>query len=260
MLADTNVLYLILLVVVGLVVGVINTLAGGGSLLTLPILISFVGLPSDVANGTNRLGILLQSITGIAGFQSKGVKTMRYGLWLGGISMLGAVIGANLAIQINDETFNIILAVIMFFVMGTLVYNPFKGKEVESHEITPKRLAASLMVFFFIGIYIGFIQAGAGFFIIASLMLVAKQDLLRTNSIKLWVNLLATIMALGVFIYQDAVHWPYGVALSIGNGVGAWGSSLWAASGGVKWIRPLLIVMIFLLALKLLGVFDWLMG
>ncbi len=258
--ADTNILYLILLLVIGLVVGAINTLAGGGSLLTLPILISFIGLPPNLANGTNRLSILTQSITGIAGFQSKGIKTFRYGMWLGGVSMVGAIIGANLAIQINDEAFNIILAVVMLLVMGTLIYDPFKGKEILPEKISTKRLIASLFIFFFIGIYIGFIQAGAGFFIIASLMLVARLDLLRTNSIKLWVTLLGTIMALGVFIWEDAVHWPYAIALSIGSSVGAWVASRWAATGGAKWIRPLLIVMIFLLALKLLGVFEWIFG
>ena len=243
----------------GLIVGAINTLAGGGSLLVLPMLI-FMGLPSAMANGTNRVAVLFQNVSGIYGFQSKGVNTVKYGIWLGIATFLGAIPGTIWAVQIDEGLFNTILAVIMIFVMGTLLYNPFKGKEVLPEKMSSGRLIASIIIFFFIGMYIGFIQAGAGFFIIATLTLVNRFDLLRTNSIKLWVNLSATIVSLGIFIYQDLIHWPYGLSLAVGSGLGAWATSRWAATSGQKWIRPVLVVMILVMALKLLGVFEWVQG
>lgn len=253
---DFSYLYLIILFVVGIVVGAINTVAGGGSLITLPLLM-FMGLDSGVANGTNRLSILTQSITGIAGFKSKGVSNMRYGIWLGISALLGAIPGAYYATEIDDNLFRIILAFVMIFVMITLVYNPFKGKDPQAELMTSKRLILSIIIFFFIGFYVGFIQAGSGFLIIATLTVVNRFDLLRTNNIKLWVVLWCTILALGIFVFNDKMHWPFAIALAVGSSLGSWVTSRFAATKGDKWIRPVLFVMIFAMALKLLGVFDW---
>lgn len=256
---DTEVLNSILLFLLGLIAGAINTLAGGGSLLILPVLI-FMGLPSAIANGTNRVAILSQNALGIYGFQSKGITTFRYGVWLSLATLIGAIPGTIWAVKIDEDLFNKLLAVIMIVVMAVLFLDPFKGKEALPEKMSTKRLITSIVIFFFIGMYIGFIQAGAGFLIIATLTFVNRFDLLRTNSVKLWVNLTATVVSLSVFVYQDLINWPYGISLAVGSGIGAWATSRWAATKGQKWIRPVLVVMIFLMALKLLGVGEWLRG
>ena len=99
----------LLLIAVGFAVGFINTVAGGGSLLSLPVLI-FLGLPPSVANGTNRVAIVIQTFIGVAGFRSKGVTTFPFNLYLGISALLGAIIGAQIAVDINGETFNKLLA------------------------------------------------------------------------------------------------------------------------------------------------------
>ena len=112
-----------LLIIVGMLAGVINTLAGGGSLLTLPVLI-FMGLPPNVANATNRIGIAFQALIGTAGYRSKGVSNFPFNIYLGISALIGSLIGAQIAVDIEGETFNKLLAIIMLFVVAVIVFKP----------------------------------------------------------------------------------------------------------------------------------------
>ena len=111
----------LLLIAVGFAVGFINTVAGGGSLLSLPVLI-FLGLPPSVANGTNRVAISIQNAMAVAGFKSKGVSTYPFNLYLGLSAIVGAILGAQLAVDIEGETFNKILAIIMIAVVCIIIF------------------------------------------------------------------------------------------------------------------------------------------
>ena len=113
----------LLLIAVGFVVGIINTLAGGGSLISLPVLI-FLGLPPSVANGTNRVAVAIQNILGTAGFKSKGVSTFPFDIYLGISALFGAILGAYIAVDIKGETFNRILALIMIIVVLIILFKP----------------------------------------------------------------------------------------------------------------------------------------
>ena len=148
---------LIFLVLIGFVAGVINILAGGGSLLTLPMLI-FLGLPPSIANGTNRVAILIQNVFSISGFRSKGVNTFPYSIYFGLSAMLGAIIGAQIAIDIKGDLFNKILAIIMVLVVTYLVLNHKTRYEDLIERVTGKHLWLSIILFFFVGIYGGFIR------------------------------------------------------------------------------------------------------
>ena len=112
-----------LLILVGMMAGVINTLAGGGSLLTLPVLI-FMGLPPNVANATNRIGIAFQALIGTVGYRSKGVSNFPFNIYLGISALMGSLIGAQIAVDIKGETFNKVLAVIMIIVVAIIVFKP----------------------------------------------------------------------------------------------------------------------------------------
>ncbi len=207
---------LLLLVLIGFVAGVINILAGGGSLLTLPMLI-FLGLPPSIANGTNRVAILIQNVFSISGFRSKGVNTFPYSIYFGLSALVGAVIGAQLAIDIEGDLFNKILAVIMVLVVTYLVLNRKTRYDELIERITGKHLWISLVLFFFIGIYGGFIQAGTGFLILLVLSGVNRFSLVKSNAIKVVVAFIYTIAALAIFVWNDQVNWKYGLVLSIGN-------------------------------------------
>ena len=240
----------ILLIVVGFVAGVINTLAGGGSLLTLPILI-FMGLPPNVANGTNRIAILFQTISTAAGFKSKGVLTFPFSIYVGISALLGAIVGAQIAVDIKGETFNKILAIIMIAVVAYMFFDSKKKQTNAIEKVTGKPLWLSVFLFFFIGIYAGFIQAGVGFMILLVLSSVNNFSLVKSNAIKAIITLLATISAFAVFILNDAINWQLGLILAIGNAAGGWFSSRWSVKKGDGVVRIFLIVMVLVLAVKL---------
>ena len=153
-----------LLILAGFVAGFMNTMAGGGSLLTLPLLI-FLGLPAAVANGTNRVAIFMSTLSATAGFKSKGVSNFPFNIYLGFSGLIGALIGARIAIDIKGELFNKILAIIMILVVLLIVFKPKISYSELMERLTGKHLFVSMIAFFFIGIYGGFINAGIGFVI-----------------------------------------------------------------------------------------------
>ena len=247
---EFNLLHVLLLFGTGIAAGFLNTVAFGGSLLALPVLI-FLGLPTAVANGTNRIAIFCQNFSAIMGFRRKGVSDFGYSILLAIPAVIGAVIGATIAVDIKDAVFNLILAVVMITMLVLTLINPTERlrDRIESKDTRSKIIA--MVVFFFIGIYGGFIQAGVGLLVITALRLLTGIDLVRTNAIKVFVIFFYTVVALGIFIIKDKVNWYLGPTLAIGNACGAWLGSHWAVEKGDKWIKVVLIVAVLAFAIRL---------
>lgn len=239
----------ILLVVAGLFTGAVNTLAGGGSLITLPLLI-FMGLPSAEANATNRIGVLLQSVTAVGGFRSKGVSAFPFAIWVSLTALAGCLIGVQLAVEIRSDLFNRVLAVVMVVVMVLTVWKP-KTSVTQGPSPSHKSTGLSLLIFFFIGIYGGFIQAGVGFLMIAALTGIQHFDLAKTNSIKSVVVVSYTLLAVVLFWQQGLMRWDYGLVLAAGGSAGSWLAARWSVGKDDKWIRLILILTVVGLAVKL---------
>ena len=240
---------ILLLFGVGLLAGVINTLAGGGSLLTVPVLI-FLGLPSNVANATNRIGLFFNGIFAIQGFRSKWVKIGKYSIWLGVSAFLGAILGSYIAVDVKGETFNRILAGVIVMIVAYMLFGS-KPKGETEERTDPKTKAIGIIAFFFVGIYGGFIQAGVGYVIMAALTFVNRFSLLKTNMAKVVVVPIYTLASLGVFIYNDLINWELGIALAVGNSLGGWLTSRWAVNKGDKWVRYFVMVTAIAFAIKL---------
>lgn len=245
-----SILEIVGLVFIGFIAGAINTIAGGGSLLTLPILI-FLGLPPNVANGTNRIAILFQNIFTTAGFKSKGVITFPFSIYIGISALLGSLIGAQIATDIKGDIFNKILAIIMIVVVFYMVFKPKASLENAVERTTGKHLWISIVLFFFVGIYGGFIQAGVGFIILLLLSSINNLSLVKSNAVKVTVVLIYTIASVGVFVYNDMIDWKIGLTLALGNSVGGWLASRWSVDKGDGLVRKFLIVMVIILAIKL---------
>lgn len=247
--------YVILILITGVVSGFLNTVAGGGSLMSMPVLI-FLGLPSAVANGTNRIALMVQNIVAITNFRRKGFFDWSLSLMLGIPAVLGSVVGANLAISLPDRIFNKILAVIMLLVLGLILWQPQKKLSRDEKDLSLKRKIIASTVFFFVGAYGGFIQAGVGFIIIASLSVISGMSLVKINSIKVFVVAIYMLFSLAVFIINGQVNWILGLTLAVGNGIGGWLGSNFAVAKGDKWIRLILFITVILMAAKLLGLFE----
>ena len=248
---EFNILHVVLLFSTGIAAGFLNTVAFGGSLLALPMLI-FLGLPTAVANGTNRVAIFFQNISAIMGFRRKGVSDFRYSILLAVPAVIGAGIGAIIAIDTKDSVFQLILAVVMITMLILTLLNPTERLKdrIESGGTRSKMIA--MAVFFFIGIYGGFIQAGVGLLVITALRLLTGMDLVRTNAIKVFVIFFYTVIALGIFIMKGKVDWYLGPTLAVGNACGAWLGSHWAVAKGEKWIKVMLIVAVVAFAVRLI--------
>jgi len=243
-------LHALIILGTGLVAGFFNTVAGGGSLLSLPILI-FLGLPPSVANATNRVAIFSQNIFGVAGFKSKGISAFKYSFILGISALLGAIIGAKIAVEIEGHLFNRILAVIMVMVVLFTVFKKQKTHDQSKEDLSLKKQFIGAFLFFFIGIYGGFIQAGVGFIIIAAISTLHGFSLVKTNGIKVFVILVYTAAALVVFIWEGQINWMYGLILATGNSAGAWFTSRWSVEKGDKVVGRILLVAVIVLAIKL---------
>lgn len=242
--------YFIILALVGFIAGIINTLAGGGSLLTLPMLI-FLGLPPAVANGTNRIGIFLQSITSVMGYKSKGIKPTRFGLYMGLSALFGSILGAQIAIEISGEIFNKILAIVMLLIVFLIIYKPNFNLNDLSSRVEGSYFWISILVFFCIGIYGGFIQAGVGMLLLAALTSINNMKLVNANATKVLIVFIYTIAALGIFAYHNQVNYLYGFILAIGNASGGWVASRWSVNKGDRLVKIFLGIMVIIMAIKL---------
>jgi uncharacterized membrane protein YfcA len=239
-----------LLLVVGTIAGILNVLAGGGSLLTLPLLI-FMGLPGAMANGTNRVAIFCQNIFAIRGFRQRGVLPLQLALLCTPPALLGSWLGANLAISLDDLLFKRILALIMIGVMVFTAVDPMQRFRRDEVAFGPRRKLVLVASFFVVGVYGGFVQAGVGFLVITAL-LVHGLDLVRINAIKVFVIFAYTFIALGVFIWHDQVSWALGLALAAGNSLGGVIGPKLAVAKGHDWIKKVVTITVLIFAIKLL--------
>lgn len=242
--------HFIVLVVVGILVGFINVLSGGGSLITLPILI-FFGLDSTVANASNRIGNLAQSISALAGFKSKGVKYDSYVYILGIAAALGAVLGTFLALEIPDKAFNKILASVMVLVMIYTIFSTTQKAKDVLERIHTKSKVLGTITFFFIGVYGGFIQAATGLLIMAALSIIHNFSMSKINTYKVIVVIFYLVIALGIFLWKGQINWPYGLSLALGMSIGGWLTSRWSLGINDNWVKGFMVVSVCALAIKL---------
>lgn len=238
----------VLVILVGMMAGFINTMAGGGSLLTMPMLI-FLGLPSAVANGTNRFALLLQNLTAVGKFKKDGFFNYKESVLYAFPAIIGAMIGSTFAINLSDYQFNRILAVVMIFILIIILIKPHERfKHIKSSN---KYLG--MVLFFGVGIYGGLIQAGVGFIIMASLTLVTSYSLVKINSMKMMIVLIYMIPSFLIFLKSGNVDFFNGVLLAIGNSIGAYLGSHLQVKKGDKIVKYILTVAILISAAKLLG-------
>lgn len=238
-----------LLVAVGLVAGAINTVAGGGSLLTIPALI-FLGLPAPVANATNRVSVLLQALTATQQFHKRGLLPVRKAVLPLVWASLGAAGGAWLGASIEAGDLERVIGVLMLVMLVILVLDPKRWLH-PAEQPAPAWLQAG--VFFFVGAYGGFLQAGVGFFLLFALAGLGGWDLVSGNGAKSLIAAVFTLPALVIFISQDLVRWGPGLGLAAGSVVGAWLGTRLAVGWGPRFVRAVLVVMVATASSKLLG-------
>jgi len=236
----------VVLILGGAAAGFINTLAGGGSAITIPILTEMVGI--SVANGTNRIAILLANLAAVAGFQKEGVVPWRSVVPLIVPAVLGAAAGAWVATVTAPGVMRKVFALVLVLVAASVLLRPSRWLEERDavlHE--PWRSA----VFFAIGFYGGFVQAGVGFLLLAGLVLGGGLNLVNGNAAK--AALIACYMPVALLLFARAsqVDWAVGAVLALGQMSGALIATRFAVVKGAGWVRWVLVFAAVLAAIRL---------
>ena len=234
---------------IGLVAGTLNVIAGGGSFLTLPLLI-FLGLPPTVANGTNRIAIVVQDVGAVWGFHRHGLVEWRLLPVAAVPAVLGALGGTWAALAIGDRAFQRVLSAFMVAFVIWMLWDPLRRRaEGEAAEPTLGR-PVIVAGFFAVGMYGGFVQAGAGFLILAVTTL-AGLDLVRGNALKVLLVLTYIPVTLLLFGLSGKVAWGMGLALAAGNLLGGLAGVRLTVAKGHLWVKRIVTAAIVAFAIKL---------
>ncbi|HOI00788.1 MAG TPA: sulfite exporter TauE/SafE family protein [Bacteroidales bacterium] len=246
---------IVALITAGLLCGFINTLAGGGSIISLSLLL-ILGMPATLANGTNRIAVAMQTLVATGSFRYQRVLDWRKGLALSIPAVVGSLIGAKIAVEINEDVFERAIGVIMILMLYFILQKPQRWL-IGRKDLMEKPVSVwQVIIFFFIGIYTGFIHIGVGYFLLAAIVLGAGYDLVKANAIKVLIVLISAPFTLFVFIYYGQVDYLYGFVLGIGNVVGALVASRLAVSRGVVFVKWVIIIMILLTSIQMFGILD----
>lgn len=243
-------LELILLLITGVATGFLNVMAGGGSMLSVPIMI-FLGVPGSIANATNRIAILPQNISAVLAFYRRGFSNFRLSLSLAVCTIPGTIIGAYLASKLNSDQFNDILALVMLIVLIIMALPQVKTIQPQESP-SQKRLLMGHLLMILIGFWGGFIHIGVGFLLMPVLNRVMQLDLITTNSHKVFIVLCYTSFALLVFASQLELIWKYGLALALGTTIGGWVAANFQINKGIGVIKWTLNIVIVAFIIKLL--------
>ncbi len=244
-----------IIILAGFCTGFINTLAGGGTVISLAALMA-TGMPLTLANGTHRIAAVFQTLTSSASFRQQKVLPIRKAVTLGIPVALGSILGARIAVDFDEALFREVVAGVMAILLVLLLLRPKEWLKGRAHLVKSKTTPIQYIVFFIIGVYGGFIHIGIGYFLLAGIVLGAGFDLLKGNAVKVFIVMLYLPFALGIFILHDMVDYRYGIILAIGQVVGAFIASRLASKMGTGFIRWFMVVFVAITILQLLSIID----
>ena len=247
---------IVILIVAGILVGFINTLAGGGSIISLSILM-MLGLPAPVANGTNRISIVIQTLTATTSFRQQKVLETRKALLLSIPAVLGSLIGALFAVDIREDIFEKAIGVVMLIMLVFILYKPQKYIYGRDYIAEKPLYWKTYIIFFFIGIYGGFLHMGVGYFLLAGIVGMAGFDLVKANAIKVFIVLIYAPFTLLIFLWYNQVNWKYGLIMAIGAVIGALIASRLAVSRGVNFVKWVIVIVILITSGEMFGLYDF---
>lgn len=240
---------IIMLVVSGIAVGIINTLAGGGSIITMTLFM-VLGLPINVANGTNRIAVFLQNFTATVTFIRKRMLDVKHGLLLSIPVIIGNIAGSLVASNIDERIFKICFGVVMFLILLYMIFDNRKrfhgGARMEVRPV-------HYLWFLLIGFYGGYIYIGLGYLILAIALWSMKLDIVTANVIKGFVIFIATPFSLLIFMINGQVEYGYGILHGVGNVIGAYLASHYFIGWGGRFVKIFTMIIVLICFADLLG-------
>lgn len=247
----------ILAILGGALAGVINTLAGNGSVITLSILTEVIGLEAGIANGTNRVGIFFQTAGTTAGFaKNKMVDFSRAKLPII-TTILGSIAGVILVLNTSNENFLFVFKYMMVVMLVIILIKPERWLKKDNLIVNTSKWI-SIPLFFIIGFYGGFIQMGAGVFILAVLVLISKYNIMQANVLKSVIVMIYIGIVMVIFAWKGLIDWKIGGILALGQTLGGYLSAAYLSKVANidKWSYWLLIVIVVLAIFSQFEVFN----
>ena len=242
----------------GFFAGFVNTLAGNGSAVTLTILSEIIGLPGNLANGTNRIGILAQTMFSLPIFLKNNQPAIRKGkrilIWI----LIGSVFGIWLAVSVSNEQFKTVFSYLMLVILGIVLVKPKRW--LQSTDLDYELpIVIEAIVYLAIGFYAGFIQMGMGIIFLAVTVLIARYDLIDANAIKNIAVFLLTIIAIIIFHNQGMLDWKIGLTIAIGQASGGWTAARFATNNPKAnlWAYRILILVLIFAIIKLFDLHQY---
>jgi len=242
----------------GFVAGIINTLAGNGSAITLSILTEVIGLPGNLANGTNRVGILFQSIASTFSFTKNKKLDVTRSKFIIGVTIIGAVAGVVTAVNVSNEAFKSVFKILIVLMLFVILVKPkrwFIATDLE--QSLP--IYISIPLFLCLGFYGGFIQMGMGVFFLASMVLIAKYNIIEANAVKIAVVTIYTFLVVAIFHWKGLIDWKIGGIIAIGQASGGYLAAQFASKypRADIWAYRLLVTIIIVVILKTFNLLPW---
>ena len=242
----------------GLVAGFINTFAGNGSAITLSILTEVMGLPGNVANGSNRIGAFFQSTSSTFAFYKNGKLDLKRSKSIIILTCIGALIGVWVAINISNEQFKFVFKYLMVMMLIVILVNPKRWlRNSDTSYTLPMYL--QIPIFLALGFYGGFIQMGMGIIFLAVMVLGARYSIMNANAVKSIVITIYTFFVILIFEYKGLIDWQMGCLMAIGQTAGGWLTAIYGSKykNANVWAHRLLVVIVVAAIIKMYGVLEW---
>lgn len=243
---------ILMLLISGILVGIINTIAGGGSVITMTVYM-VLGLPITVANGTNRIAVVMQNLAATITFIRKRMFDLKSGMLLAVPVIIGNIGGSLLATQINDTIFRICFGVVLFLILLYMIFDNHKRfQPAEKMEIKPLHY----FWFLLIGFYGGYIYIGLGYLILAISLWSMKLDIVTANILKGIVLCVAMPFSMAVFMINGQVDYLFGLVHGAGNMLGAWLASHYCINWGGRFVKIFTIAIVLICFADLAGIIS----
>lgn len=244
----------ILLICSGIFVGVVNTFAGAAAMVSISVYTA-LGLPIEIANGTNRLPVLFQVGAAAFNFRKQHLLDYAVGLRLGIPTAVGAVVGAEFAAWVDPSIFVVLLATILVLLLTLLIFSPNRILKGNGKQLRGVRRLDYLW-FFLVGLYGGAFQIGMGYVILGLTIMGMGYDVITANALKSFIVMLYIPLTLAVYMWHGQVNYSYGFVHAVGNVIGAYIASKYATRINTQLLRWILIVFIALTVLDLFEIIS----
>jgi uncharacterized protein len=245
---------IIILILAGFAVGIINTIAGSGTIITFSLFMLF-GLPAQISNGTVRLGVIMQTLASSLVFRKNALLECRHGFITGIPVTVGTIAGAFIAVNIDEGLLRKIVGLVMALMLLTMFMKPERWMKGRSH-LRGKNIWLQVLIYSLIGVYGGFIHIGVGIFLNAALVFLSGYDLVRANAMKVFIVLLYSPFTLAIFMLSGQIEYGLGLISAAGNLIGGIVASVYTIKWGAGFIRWFMLAVMVIAAVSLLDVFH----